>query len=180
LLKKIEGLDNLPNKPFILVSNHESYVDGILLMMLVAWYRNKQICYFAVKDMFTGPIWNAVFDYFGAIRVNGSMKKGLKVLKKGKCMGIFPEGGRTYQKHKIQPVKHTGLGVLARMSKKPVVPVGIKTYHFWNRYETLPNFKQNIVITIGKPITFKRKPTVKKVMKTVWKEVKRLARISHA
>ena len=65
-----------------------------------------------VKAIFTGPIWNAVFDHFGAIRINGSMKKGLKVLKKGKCMGIFPEGGRTYQKHKLQPVKHTGLGVL--------------------------------------------------------------------
>ena len=181
-IKKIEGLENLPGKSFILVANHESYIDGVIFMMMVAMYRNKQLCYFATNEKFTGPFWDTIFEHYGAIRINGSLKKGLKAIKKGKCMGLFPEGGRTYT-HKLQPLKHTGLGVLALLSKAPVVPAAIHTYKFWNRYQLLPTFQQNIKITIGKPMTFKGKPTPKKVKQTittVWKEVKALARISHA
>ncbi len=181
-IKQIKGLENLPNKPFILVANHESYLDGVILLMAVAWHKNKQLCYFATNEKFLGPIWNTIFNHFGAIRVNKSMEKGLRALKSGKCIGIFPEGQRTYT-HTLQQIKHTGLGVLALISKAPVVPAAIHSYNFWNRYQTLPNFKRNIIVNIGKPMTFKAKPTpanVKKTIKTTWKEVKRLARISHA
>ncbi len=180
-IKRIDGLENLPDKPFILAANHESYVDGALFVMAVAWYKNKQLCYFAVKDKFTGPFWDAVFNHFGAIRVDGSLPKGLKALKQGKCMGIFPEGGRTYT-GRLQPVRHIGLGVLALLSKAPVVPAAVHTYDFWNRHQIVPTFEKNIVITIGEPMTFSGKPTkpaAKKVVRAVWKEVKRLARISH-
>ena len=181
-IKKLEGIENLPDKPFIIVANHQSYIDGAILIMAVAWHKNKQLCYFATKEEFTGPFWDSIFKYFGAIRVNGSLKKGLKALKQGKCIGIFPEGGRTHT-GKIRPLKHTGLGVVALLSKAPVVPVGINTYDFWNRHQLIPTFEPNIKITIGKPMQFSGKPTPKAVKKTinlVWKEVKRLARISHA
>ncbi len=181
-IKRIDGLKNLPKKPFIFASNHSSYIDGVILIFLVAWHRNMQLCAFATNEKFLGPFWNMMFNHFGAIRVNGSMEKALEALKQGKSMGIFPEGGRTYA-HKLNPIKHTGLGVLALLSKKPVVPVAMNTWHFWNRYQTIPNFKSNIKITIGKPIRFKgklNKKTARKVINTVWKEVKRLARISHA
>jgi 1-acyl-sn-glycerol-3-phosphate acyltransferase len=181
-IKQIKGLENLPNKPFILVANHESYIDGVILLIAVAWHKNKQLCYFATNEKFLGPFWNTIFNHFGAIRVNGSMGKAVKALKSGKCMGIFPEGGRTYT-HELQQVKHTGLGVLALISKAPVVPAAIHSYNFWNRYQTLPSFKRNIIVNIGKPMTFKAKPTpanVKKTIKITWNEVKRLARISHA
>lgn len=181
-IKKIKGLENLPNKPFIIVAHHESYIDGVILMMAVAWHKNKQLCYFTTNEKFTGPFWDILFDHFGAIRINGSMKKGIRALHAGKCIGIFPEGGRTYT-HDMQPVKHTGIGVLALLTKAPVVPVGLHTYDFWNRYQLLPNFKRNIIVNIGKPMTFKAKATpanVKKTIKTIWNEVKRLARISHA
>jgi len=181
-IKKIEGIENLPDKPFILVSNHQSYLDPVLMIMMVAWHKKKQLCAFATKERFRGPILDALFEHFGAIRVNGSLEKGLKALKQGKCMAIFPEGGRS-PTEKPQKITHTGLGVLALISKRPVVPVGIDTYHFWPRKQLLPNFKTNIVVNIGKPMKFKGKPTKPNVRKTVnilWKEVKALARISHA
>lgn len=180
-VRKINGLGNLPDKPFIMAANHSSYIDGVILIFLVAWHRNMQLCTFATNQKFTGPFWNWLFNHFGAIRVNGSLEKGLAALKQGKCMGIFPEGQRTYT-GEVQKVTHTGLGVLALLSKMPVVPVALNTWHFWNRYQKLPNFKRNIVITIGKPIIFKEKPTkqnFKKTTKAVMNEVKRLARISN-
>lgn len=178
-IKKIEGVENLPNKQFIMVANHGSYIDALLLIILVAWYKNKQLCFFATKDRFMGPIWSIVFDHFGAIRVNGSIEKARKALRQGKCLGLFPEGQRTFT-GKIQKATHKGLGIIALLSKAPIVPVGLNTYKFWNRKQLLPNLKTNIKITIGKPMKFKGKTSqAKKVVKTVMKEVSRLARISN-
>jgi 1-acyl-sn-glycerol-3-phosphate acyltransferase len=181
-IKKIEGIENLPDKPFILVANHESYIDGAIFMMAVAWHKNKQLCYFATNEKFTGPFWNIIFNHFGAIRVNGSLKKGIRALAEGKSMGIFPEGARTYT-HEPQKIQHTGLGALTLITKAPVVPAAVHTYDFWNRYQKTPTFKKNIVVTIGKPMSFKGKPTKQNIRKTinaVWSEVRKLARISHA
>ena len=178
-IRKIEGLENLPKKPFIMVANHSSYIDGVIMIFLVAWHRNLQLCAFATNQKFLGPFWNALFNHFGAIRVNGGMEKAIKALKQGKCIGLFPEGQRTYTGG-VQKVTHTGLGVLALLSKAPVVPVGLNTYKFWNRKQLLPNLKTNIKIIIGKPMKFKGKISqAKKVVKTAMKEVSRLARISN-
>ena len=50
------------------------------------------------------------------------------------------------------------------MTGLPVVPIRFETFHFWNRRMAVPNFKRNIKITIGKPRTFKGKPTRKAAM----------------
>ena len=180
-IKKLEGLDNLPDKPFIIAVNHQSYIDAVILLTIVALYKNKQLCFFATKEKFKGHFWSMLFDHFGAIRVNGSLKKGIRTLHHGKCLGIFPEAGRTLT-GKTQAVEHKGLGVLALLTKAPVVPVGLHTFSFWNKHELIPNFRKNIIVRIGKPITFKAKATKKEVHKTIdeiWEEVKSLARISH-
>lgn len=181
-IKKIDGLKNLPDKPFILVANHASYIDGLIMIFLTAWHRNRQLCYLATNEKFLGFFWSTIFNHFGAIRVNGSIRKALDALKQGKCIGVFPEGARTYT-GEIQKVHHTGLGVLALLGKIQVVPVGLNTFSFWNRYDKTPNFKRNIIVTIGRPIKFDQKPTeqnYKRVVQQTMKEVKKLARISNA
>jgi 1-acyl-sn-glycerol-3-phosphate acyltransferase len=181
-IKKIDGIENLPKKPFIIAANHSSYIDGVILIFLLAWHRNMQLCTFATNEKFLGSFWNMVFNHFGAIRINGSIEKARTALKQGRCIGVFPEGQRTFTGD-VQKVTHTGLGVLALLNKVPVVPVGLNTWHFWNRYRAMPNFRKDIVITIGKPMTFKQKPTKQnfgKVTQMVMKEVKRIARISHS
>ena len=182
-INKIEGLENLPDKPFILVSNHSSYADGVLLIMLVAWYKNKQLRTFAVKEDFTGPIWNWLFNHFGAIRVNGSLKKGVNAIKKDKTpLCIFPEGGRT-STGKVQKVTHTGLGVLALETKAPVVPVAMNTFRWWSRHRKLPTLRRNINIIIGKPKKYRLKNTkanARKIVAKVMKEVKQRARKANA
>jgi 1-acyl-sn-glycerol-3-phosphate acyltransferase len=181
-IKKIDGIENLPQKPFIIAASHSSYIDPVILIFLLAWHRNMRLCTFATNEKFLGPFWNVLFNHFGAIRINGSIEKARAALKQGKCIAVFPEGQRTYTGN-VEKVTHTGLGVLALLNKAPVVPVGMNTWHFWNRYHLLPNFKRNIVIAIGKPMAFKLNPTkqnFKKVTQTVMKEVKRIARISHA
>ena len=180
-VRKINGLENIPEKPCIFVSNHQSYADGALLIMLIAWHKNRKIYALATNEKFTGLFWNLIFNHFGAIRVNGSVEKALQKLKEGHDLAIFPEGGRCYIEQ-IQPVTHKGLGIIVVKTKTQVVPVGIDTYHFWNRFHILPNFKNNIAINIGKPIIFKQKSgsrAINNVITQTMTEVKHLARISH-
>ena len=176
-IKKIEGIENLPKGPYIMAVNHSSYIDGAITLMIAAWYQNKKAYTFATNEKFKGLFWNTLIEHFGGIRVNGSLEKALKKLKQGNIMIIYPEGQRTYTGD-IQKTKHTGLGVLALQSKKPIVPVYMNTFKWWNRYNLLPNFKHNIEIKIGKPLHFNLKPTpqnYKKVTQTTLKEVKKLA-----
>ncbi len=180
-IKRLDGLENLPKPPFIIASNHQSYIDGIILLFLCAYYKNVKLYTFATDVKFTGQIWNAIFEHFGAIRIGGSTAKGLEKLRKGQALAIFPEGERTYT-GEMKTVTHYGLGVLALNSKAPIVPVGIWTYDFWNRYKKFLNFKKTIQLTIGKPMHFKLAKTqanYKKATLAAMKEVKRLARISH-
>jgi long-chain acyl-CoA synthetase len=180
-IKRIDGLENIPKPPFIIASNHQSYIDAVILLFLCAYYKNVKLYTFATDKKFTGPIWNSLFEHFGAIRVGGATEKGLEKLKQKQALAIFPEGERTYN-GEIKKVTHYGLGVLAVNSKAPIIPIGIWTYNFWNRHNKFLNFKKNIQITIGKPMTFKltcTKPNYKKATLTAMKEVKRLARISH-
>lgn len=181
-IKKIEGLENLPDKPCIMVSNHQSYLDGPLLFMMVAWHKNRKVYTFATNDRFLGPFWNMLFEHYGAIRVNGSIKKAMKKIRQKKQLLLFPEGQRAHTE-KMQKIEHKGMGVLALNTKVPVVPIGINTYHFWNRNQLFPSFKRNIGIVIGKPIKFKEKAAESnylKVTKKAMKEVKKLARRAHA
>lgn len=179
-IKRIEGLDNLPQKSFIIAANHQSYIDAALLIFLVAKYRNMKLYTFATRKRYTNIFWRIIFSHFGAIRVNGGIVKGLDKLKSGNVIGLFPEGAITYD-GKIQQVTHFGLGVLCLNAKVPIVPIGLYTFDFWNRYYYFPRFRKNIQVTIGKPLEFSLSPSeenYKKATHQTMNEVKRLARIS--
>jgi len=175
-IKRIEGLENIPDKPSLIVSSHSSLIDGVVLLFLLAWHKNKRARAVVTKTEFTGLFWNMIFKWAGAIRVNGSVSKAVKVLKEGGHVIIFPEGGRTYT-GEVSEAKKTGAGMIALLAKVPVVPVAMNTFSWWNRYQKIPCFKRNIRIIIGKPMKFRAKPTkanAKKAVKEMMKKIKRL------
>lgn len=181
-IKDIKGIENLPKKTCMIVSNHQSYIDAAIILLMFAWHRNTKIYIFATRQKFMNPIWQLIFWHFGAIRLGGAISKGLQKLKEGHSILIFPEGQRTFD-GKIQTVNHFGLGVLALNAKVPILPIGLRTFDFWNRYNKLPNWKKNIRIIIGKQITTELTPTptnYKKITNTAMNEVARLARISNS
>lgn len=175
-VKDIKGVDNLPSDGFIMAANHSSYIDSALLILFIAWHKNKKIYTFATNTTFTGVFWSIIFNHFGAIRIGNSLQKGLKKLKQGQPLLIFPEGSRTRTgQHAAQ---HKGVGVLALLSKKPVVPVYLNTFTWWNRYRTFPTFKRTIRIAIGKPAVYKTRPTAsnyQKITAHIMSEVNKLA-----
>ena len=176
-IKKLEGVENIPDRPCVIACNHSSYIDAVIIIFLMAWYKNKRVRSIAIREHFTCWFWDAIFKWAGAIRVNGSLEKAVKALKKGDSVLIFPEGARTYT-GEMKKVEKTGMGVMTLLTKVPVLPMAMNTFNWWNRHQKIPNFKRNIKIKIGKPKTFKNlKPTktnARRVVKTVMKEVKKL------
>lgn len=179
-VKELTGLENLPKKgPYIIVSNHSSYIDGTLLLLTFLWHKDKEIHFFMWKKLFESWLGRFVFwKWFDQIKENGSVERGLRYLSKGKIIGIFPEGGRT-RNGKMKEVIHSGLAVLALASKTTVIPIGLDgTYKLWPSKRKLPKLRRIVSIRIGKPMRFNL-PMIKKnynvVISKVMKEVAKLA-----
>ena len=123
---KVNGIEKLPKKgPYIIVSNHRSKLDPPLLLNLL----NENIVFLAKKELAnTGPgrliIW--AFDIILIDRKNietSSIKTLMNALKKGKIVGIFPEGTREGF-NKTGKIK-TGAIFIALRQKVDIIPIGI-------------------------------------------------------
>jgi len=118
---KVEGRKNLPEgAPFIVVANHTSYLDPMVIQVAVppriSWIAKKEVC----EKWYLKP----VHYVCGSIPANGSVKCALEALDQKRILGIFPEGVRSYD-GKLKEAGR-GIAVLALKSGAPIVPVGIK------------------------------------------------------
>jgi len=183
-VKDVIGLSNIPKKgPFVIAANHSSFLDPLILPAVIIPKVNQKICFL------TNPagIWN-LFPAFISVKWAGCIpirktktikRKPLPIaiefLKKGKIIGIFPEGTRN-QKNLMKA--HTGVARLA-LEGVPIIPIGIKgTFDLWPRKKVLPKFKRNAQIIISKPMTFKKldekkinKEILNKITKKIMKRI---------
>ncbi|MGD9899337.1 MAG: AMP-binding protein [Calditrichaceae bacterium] len=135
---KGEGTENLPESPFILAPNHQSFFDGLFV---VSFLKNKQMkkTYFYAKEKHVSKKWlKFIADRNNVIimDINKDLKISLQkmaaALKKGKNIIIFPEGTRSKDGH-IGSFKKT-FAILSRELNVPVVPVTIR-----GAFEALPS-----------------------------------------
>lgn len=182
LIKDMKGLDNVPKKgAFIVATNHVSYLDPIIIPSIFVKHFKRKIHFLAKKELFEGWIGGMFETATGGIpldREKGektSLKNALNALRKGKIIGIFPEGGRSAN-GKLQKGK-TGVVRLALAAKVPIVPVGIKgTYDIWPRQKKIFKIKKVVKINFGEPIYFNNyynKPITKKLLRALTAKVMR-------
>jgi 1-acyl-sn-glycerol-3-phosphate acyltransferase len=96
---KIKNLSLIPRKgPFVLLVNHESYLDPIIFSTIT----KRRIGFFTKSTSFSSPILQIIFRAYRSLpnrRYETDpqvVRLALKMLKKGNCIGIFPEGERTW------------------------------------------------------------------------------------
>ena len=132
-----EGMENLPDSPFIIVPNHQSYFDGLFVASFLDNRRNKNT-YFYAKERHVRRWWLKflasknnviVMDIDKDLKL--SLQKLAEVLKRGKNVIIFPEGTRTKDGN-LGSFRKT-YAILSRELNVPVVPVAIK-----GAFEALP------------------------------------------
>ncbi len=158
-VKKIKGIENIPkDEAFIIASNHESYIDPILMMVIMWRTANKKVHYLALAKLFRSSFRKVIWQYWlGGIpvyfdeRKEFAIKEAIDKLKEGSIVGIFPEGPK--KDAKLIEGK-TGVIRIALAAKAPILPVGLK-----NTYQILPmekwiprKYKKLIKVNIGKPI----------------------------
>jgi len=160
----VQGLENIPGKgPAILASNHLSFSDSIFLPLMVP----RRVTFLAKSEYFTGKgikgsLSRAFFAGAGQVpidRTSGTAAKdaletGVRILKDGRLLGIYPEGtrspdGRLYR-------GKTGLARMALESVAVVIPVVmIDTEKIQPIGKKIPRIHK-VRIRIGVPLDFAR------------------------
>lgn len=123
---KAVGQENLPKEGGVLLcSNHIHNFDPILLGINI----DRQVHFMAKKELFSGPVLKKIFTSLGAFPVRRGMsdrealRTGLKVLKEGHVMGLFPEGTRSKTGELGKPL--AGAGFFALRTEAAVVPCAV-------------------------------------------------------
>ncbi len=124
----LKGMDNLPTDNCIVVANHASYLDGVLLKGYLPWRFN-----FVIK----GEMRNFAPAHFllrrGGSRfvertdARGSSRDARQIVKaaqSGESLGFFPEG--TFQAEPGVLRFRPGAFVAAKKGDMPVVPIAIR------------------------------------------------------
>ena len=129
LFFKKKGQENIPKDgPAILVCNHTAIADVGCMMLMT-----KRKVYFMCKhELFENKITGWALGTIGSFptdRNEGdvtSLRKALRVLKRGDLLCIYPEGSRNYQRATtpLLPL-HGGVALLALLTGAPIIPMWI-------------------------------------------------------
>ena len=149
---KVIGLENIPKDgAFILTANHVSNWDPPFL----GTFMGREVCYMGKEELFKNPIMAAicrglhVFPVKRGAADKTAIKTAVKILKDGKCLGIFPEGTRskTGKLGKAEP----GVSLIAAMTKAPIIPAAIvNTEKIFSKEKFLPH----LAVVYGTPLKF--------------------------
>jgi 1-acyl-sn-glycerol-3-phosphate acyltransferase len=163
LLKKVEGLENLSrNTPYIFAANHNSHIDEFVIMPPVYTGTRRVTHFFADrKHWFQGKIFFRILAWrFGAIPVDRgkgtgdqAIDRGVRLLKKGHNVIIYPEGtrGDSFELNKGK----VGVAKMALRANVPVVPLGVfGTHLLMPKGKHKPSIRRVVTVKIGKPMYF--------------------------
>ena len=125
----------LPEGPVIIISNHASHVDGLLLA-LVCRRMGRSVRLLATAGVFRAPGIGRVARALGFIRVERgsasaarSLDAAAEALRAGEAVAIFPEGRTTRDPERWPERAKTGAVRLALRTGVPIVPVALVGTH---------------------------------------------------
>ncbi len=97
---RVEGRDTLPaNGPVLVVGNHDSHWDPV--MVGIAGIRRRQIRALAKSDLWKVRGLAPVLNGMGQIPIvrgagdTAALARAIEELRRGACIGVFPEGTRS-------------------------------------------------------------------------------------
>jgi len=160
----VKGIDNIPDEgPVIVASNHVSFADPLIVGGII----RRPVNFVMYYKIYRIPVLNFIFRTGKAIPIASraenpeileqAYRRMHQVLDSGDVLGIFPEGGITYDGN-IQPFK-TGIDKIISEKPVPVVPVALCNLwgSLFSRRDPLHKrrpykFWANIELRIGAPI----------------------------
>jgi putative phosphoserine phosphatase/1-acylglycerol-3-phosphate O-acyltransferase len=190
---EFEGLENIPaTGPAILVFNHRSYFDPIVMGLVIA-KTGRNVRGLGKKEVFDVPIVGRILKASGGIRVDrgtGSdepLEAAIAAVEAGELLMIAPEGTIPRGPAFFDPVLkgRWGAARIAAATGAPVIPVGLwGTEKVWPRSARLPKMSLTdrplITVSVGPPVKLAhRSPDAdtKKIMKAITAQLPAEARV---
>jgi 1-acyl-sn-glycerol-3-phosphate acyltransferase len=137
----------------LLVSNHQSYLDPVL----VGAGLRRRLNYLARESLFRLVPFRWLIQSLDAIPIQrdgmglSGLKETLRRLRRGEAVLLFPEGTRS-RDGSLSPLR-SGFYAVVRRARVPVIPVRIEgAYRAWPRSALLPR-PHPIRVTYGMPLT---------------------------
>ncbi len=181
---RIGGTSKIPaTGPVILVANHRSYFDPMVISMVVA-KSGRTVRSLGKKEVFDVPVVGSLATAMGGIRVDrgtGSdepLQLAAEALGAGEMVAIMPEGtiprGLAFFDPKLKG--RWGAARLAQMTGATVIPVGLwGTEQVWPRSSRVPKVfnvtdAPTVLATVGDPVELKGKSLdkdTKRIMKAI-------------
>jgi 1-acyl-sn-glycerol-3-phosphate acyltransferase len=147
----VTGRDRLPRSgPAVLAANHDSLLD----IPVLAVATRRPVWFMAKEELFRGALSARFFRALGGfpVRRGGhdllAVRSALEVLRRGRLLGMYPEGTRTADLLPFYP----GAAWLALTIGAPVVPVAIRgTNESMPRGTSFPR-RSNVAVAFGEPL----------------------------
>jgi long-chain acyl-CoA synthetase len=154
---RVRGLGNLPDKgPFLLCSNHQSYIDPILLGAVLPWRIFRDTFALGTSDVFGQGFMRRLARWLRVVVLDPdanlvpAMRAGAFGLKHSRVLMLYPEGERTNTGELT--LFRKGAAILSIHTQASIVPIAINGfYDAWPRHKKYPKFA-DLQMTIGKPI----------------------------
>jgi 1-acyl-sn-glycerol-3-phosphate acyltransferase len=130
-----EVAQRLPRGPIIVISNHTSYADGVLLA-LACRRLGRSLRMLATAGVFKVPVVGWAMRRLGFIAVkrgaadaSSALDQAAEALAAGEAVGLYPEGRVTRHPERWPERSKTGAVRLALRTGAPVVPLAMVGAH---------------------------------------------------
>jgi 1-acyl-sn-glycerol-3-phosphate acyltransferase len=151
---RVEGLENLPDGPAVLLSKHQSAWETVALPALMP----RPLCFVFKRELLYVPFFGWALGMLKMININRKegkyafasvVKQGRRRLAEGAWIIMFPEGTRTPVGK--QGKYKTGGARFALDTGAPVVPIAHNAGHVWPRNSFI-KYPGIVTVSIGQPI----------------------------
>ncbi|MGB9072267.1 MAG: AMP-binding protein [Terriglobales bacterium] len=156
---KVRGLENLPQKgPFLLCSNHQSYLDPLVLASVLPWRLFRQTFALGTSDIFGEGFMRRLARWLRTVVLDPdanlipAMRAGAYGLRQGRVLVLYPEGERSDDGK--PRVFRKGAAILSIHEQAPIVPIAIEGfYEAWPRHKKFFQGFRDLQLVFGKPIS---------------------------
>lgn len=149
---EIKGSKNIPKEACVILSNHQSTWDTIIMQIIFpaqSWVLKKELLKIPLFGVILASLKPIAIDRTKKSSVKDLIMYGLKRLEENIWVVIFPEGTRV-KVNSSKPFSRSG-AALAIEANKPIIPVAHNAGEFWPR-GPIPKKPGKISIIIGEPI----------------------------
>jgi long-chain acyl-CoA synthetase len=156
---RVSGIENLPQHgPFILSSNHQSYIDPIVLVSVLPKDVAENSFAVGTSEIFGKGIMRRVARWLRVIVVDPdanlvpAMRAGAYGLRNGRALILYPEGERSIDGS--PRIFKKGAAILSIQMQAPIVPIAIDGfYDAWPRGKAFFQKRAPLKMVFGKPIS---------------------------